>query len=233
MSKKVVVLYANSVGHAQKVATNTEGMWSKIIWILCLCYLPLGKAHSFSLFLKGCKLWSTFWFNSYDIYGPCKVWTHGHHRYFLTIVDDCTRPTWCVCWNSNLNFCYTPCFFPICLQSVWSQSEKLLKTDNALEFDISKCKNYFTTNGIVHETPFVDKPQQHGQVERKHRHLLEIWMALRFQANLPQQFLGDCVLTATCMINRLLTKVLCNETSFEKLLNSLDEYQHMRVLFIV
>ena len=66
-------------------------------------------------------------------------------------------------------------------------------------------------------------------MERKHRHLLEISRALRFQAHLPLKFWGDCVLTATYIINRLPTRVLQNSTPYEKLLHQPPKYQHMKV----
>ena len=66
-------------------------------------------------------------------------------------------------------------------------------------------------------------------MERKHRHLLEISRALRFHAHLPLKFWGDCVLTATYIINTLPTKVLKNVTPYEKLLKKTPSYHHMKV----
>lgn len=42
-----------------------------------------------------------------------------------------------------------------------------------------------TSNGIVHQTTCVYTPQQNGVVDRKHRHLLNIVIALMFQGGLP------------------------------------------------
>ena len=46
----------------------------------------------------------------------------------------------------------------------------------------------FFSFGIIHQTLCVYTPQQNGVVERKHRHLLEVSRALRFQASLPIKF---------------------------------------------
>ena len=49
-------------------------------------------------------------------------------------------------------------------------------------------QNYFSERGIIHQRRSVGTPQQNGVIERKHRHILEVARALRFQAHLPLQF---------------------------------------------
>lgn len=57
--------------------------------------------------------------------------------------------------------------------------------------------------GMEHQNNCTDTPQQNGVVKRNHRHLLEVAFALRFQAHLPIKFWGECVLTASYLINQM------------------------------
>ena len=89
--------------------------------------------------------------------------------------------------------------------------------------------DFYAKQGIVLETTCPHTPQQNGVVERKHRHLLDTARALRFEANLPKMFWGECVLTAAYIINRLPSKTLGHKTPYELLYNQKPEYDHIRV----
>jgi len=106
---------------------------------------------------------------------------------------------------------------------------KTVRSNNALEFDTGPCEEFFSKSGIVHQTSLGDRPQQNGRVERKHKHILKISKALRFQARLPLYFWGDCVLAAMHIINRLPSSVLQNKTPFEVLLKDSPSYDNLRI----
>lgn len=94
---------------------------------------------------------------------------------------------------------------------------KILRSDNGMEFEDRQCKELFGKLGIIHQTSCVNRPQQNGRVERKQRNILETGRALRFQAGLPLQYWGDCMLTAAFITNRLPTPLLHNQTPYEVL----------------
>ncbi|KAK9733055.1 hypothetical protein RND81_04G040700 [Saponaria officinalis] len=89
-------------------------------------------------------------------------------------------------------------------------------------------KKFFEENGITHPTSIVDRPQQNGVAERKHRHLLEISRALRFHSGLPLSYWGDCVLTAAHLINRLPSHVIKNHTPYEIIHTKAANYDDLR-----
>jgi len=82
----------------------------------------------------------------------------------------------------------------------------------------------------MHQTICTDTPQQNGQVERNHRHILKVARVLRFQTHLPIKFWGKCALVAAYLINRTLTKVLNGKTPSEILFNNKHLYDHIKVL---
>lgn len=53
--------------------------------------------------------------------------------------------------------------------------------------------------------------------------------ALRFHANLPKKFWGECILTATHIINKLPTRILGWKSPYEVLFHKPPSYEHLRV----
>nr|GEU92582.1 hypothetical protein [Tanacetum cinerariifolium] len=83
---------------------------------------------------------------------------------------------------------------------------KCIRSDNALKFVKGPCVVYLANQVIEHQTTYVDRPQQNGMVERKHRHILEAARALRISSS-----------------------VLNNKIPYEKLLNKVPDYSNFRV----
>ncbi|GAA0172343.1 hypothetical protein LIER_26187 [Lithospermum erythrorhizon] len=104
---------------------------------------------------------------------------------------------------------------------------KTVRSDNGTDFFC--LKQYFADRGIIFQTSCVGTPQQNGRVERKHRHILNVARALKFQANLPTEFWGDCVLTAGYLINWTPSQVLGFKTPYEYLFGTPPTLTELRL----
>ncbi|KAJ9680557.1 hypothetical protein PVL29_019775 [Vitis rotundifolia] len=111
------------------------------------------------------------------------------------------------------------------VQNQFGVKIKSFRTDNARDYVNQTLSPYFQSQGILHDSSCVNTPQQNGVAERKNGHLLNTTRALLFQGNVPKSYWGKAVLTATYMINRILSRVLDNKSPVE-ILKSF--YPHFR-----
>ena len=134
------------------------------------------------------------------------------HGIFLTIVDDYSRSVWLFLLKFKHEASSHLKSFHKMIQTQFGKDVKRIRCDNGGEFTSNEMLSFYQENDILLETTCIHTPQQNGVVERKHRHLLEMARALRFEAKLPKQLSGECVLTATHIINQLPSKVINDKT---------------------
>jgi len=144
-------------------------------------------------------------------------------------VDDFSRYTWLCLIRSKNEVIVVLRDFIALIKNQFALSVKILRSDNGTEFFNSSVIDLLASNGIIHHSSCVYTPQQNGTVERKHRHILEVARALRFQSFLPIQFWGECVRTAVYLINKLPTDVLKGRSPYEVLHQKIPKLSHLRV----
>lgn len=164
-----------------------------------------------------------------DLWGPYHTKTHGNYCYFLTLLDDKSRTTWTMLLADKSLVPKLVHNFILYVQNQFSTTIKVFRSDNGSEFLNVSLSNILSSLGIIHQRSCVYTPQQNGKVERKHRHLLNTARALRFHASLPLHFWGDCLLTATYLINRMPSEILHGKTPYEVLFNKNPKFSHLRV----
>lgn len=164
-----------------------------------------------------------------DIWGPYHTSTHSGARYFFTIVDEFSRATWVYLMQQKSQASDLLKIFCKMTQTQYHKPIKVVRSDNGLEFTSKTMLLYYSENGLLHQTSMVKTPQQNARVERKHCHILEVARALRFQAHLPIEYWGECVLVATHLINHTPTPILQNKTPIEILSSKPPSYTHIRV----
>ncbi|XP_074293809.1 uncharacterized protein LOC141620974 [Silene latifolia] len=153
----------------------------------------------------------------------------GAH-YFLTVVDDYSRITWTFLLKFKTEFSSIISNFLQQIQTQFGKLVKIIRSDNGTEIFQATCSQLFLARGIYHQRSAPYTPQQNGRVERKHRHLIETARALMLYAGLPKKFWGECLLTATYLINKLPSVVLNWKTPYEVLLGKLPSYDELNVL---
>ncbi|KAM0043325.1 putative RNA-directed DNA polymerase [Helianthus debilis subsp. tardiflorus] len=164
-----------------------------------------------------------------DVWGKYRTPSFTRASYFLTIVDDFSRAVWVFLLKHKHEASICLIYFHKMIQVQFEKNIKRIRCDNGGEFTSNRMLDFYAKEGILLETTCPHTPQQNGVVERKHRHLLETARALKFEANLPTRFWGECILTAAYVINRLPSDVIDNKTPYEVLYNQDPSYEHMRV----
>ncbi|XP_074284145.1 uncharacterized protein LOC141608700 [Silene latifolia] len=162
-----------------------------------------------------------------DLWGPYRTPSTCGAKYFLTIVDDCSRSVWVYLLLAKTEVTSVFIQFLSMVHTQFSKQVKVVRSDNGTEFNFMA--DYFLQQGIQFQTSCVGTPQQNGRVERKHRHILNVARALLFQGQLPKKFWGECVLTAAYLINRTPSKLLGHKTPYEILFGVSPSYQNMRI----
>lgn len=134
-----------------------------------------------------------------DIWGPFLIESIEGYKYFLTVVDDCTRVTWIYLLRNKSD---VSTVFPLFLTHVKTQynsSIKCIRFDSAPELAFS---HMIEEHSIVHQFSYAYTPQHNFVVERKHQHLINVARALMFQSNIHISYWSDCVYAVVFLINR-------------------------------
>jgi hypothetical protein len=101
-----------------------------------------------------------------------------------------------------------------------------IQTDGGGEYQ--KMNSFLAQKGIIHYLSCPHAHQQNGHAERKHRHIVEVVLALLAQASMPLKFWDEAITTATYLINCTPSKVLNFATPLERLFNQQPDYSFLK-----
>ena len=141
-----------------------------------------------------------------DICGPMSIKARHGASYFITFIDDYSR--YGHVYLISHKYEALDCFIKY-LNEVENQLDKkvkVLRTDRGREYLSDLFKKLCEEKGIIRQLTMPRTPQQNGVAERRNRTLLEMVRSMMAQANLPIQFWGDGLLTATYILNRVPSK---------------------------
>lgn len=107
-------------------------------------------------------------------------------------MDDHCRFTWVFLLQLKIEVIVAITNYLLLIKNQFGLMVKTIRSDNGTELFNSQCTKLFQNLGIAHQSRCVHTPQQNDIVKRKHRHILDMAKALRFQAKIPIRYWGLC-----------------------------------------
>ncbi|WVZ50199.1 hypothetical protein U9M48_001476 [Paspalum notatum var. saurae] len=163
-----------------------------------------------------------------DLCGQIEPSTPGGKRYFLLIVDDCTRFMWIeLLATKDEAFKYLK-VIKATAENELGGKLKAFRSDRGGEFNSIAIGEFCGEHGIKHYTTAPYTPQQNGVVERRNQTVVEMAQCLLKSMDVPAAFWGEAVKTAVYILNRSPTKSLDGKTPFEAWYKRKPSVQHLR-----
>jgi hypothetical protein len=129
--------------------------------------------------------------------------TKDGKRYFMTLIDDCTRFCYIYLLKSKDEALH---YFKIYKAEVKNELERKIKhvrTDRGGEYFSNIFTLFYEEHGIIHERTPPYSPQLNGVVERKNCTLINLVNAMLNTSGLSKKWWGEAILTACHVLNRV------------------------------
>ena len=161
-----------------------------------------------------------------DVWGPTPT-SAGRYNYYVSFIDDFSRYTWIYLLKHKSDVFSAFQNFQQLVERKHNKKIKAMQSDWGGEYE--KLNSFFQRVGISHRVSCPHAHQQNGAAERKHRHIVEVGLALLAHASMPLKYWDHAFLTATYLINLLPSKVINYETPVARLLQEKPDYSSLRV----
>ena len=112
------------------------------------------------------------------------IQTRGDKKYFLTLIDDCTRYYYVYLLRSKDEELEMFKHFKNEVENQLDRKIKVIRSDRGGEYEAS-FRDFCSQHGIIHQTTAPYSPQKNGVAERKNRTLKEMMNALLLSSGLP------------------------------------------------
>jgi transposase InsO family protein len=123
-----------------------------------------------------------------DVWGPSPVSTKGGSRYYVSFIDDHTRYCWVYLMKHRSEFFEIYAAFRALIKTQHSVVIKCFRCDLGGEYTSNKFCQMLALDGTIHQTSYIDTPEQNGVAKRKHRHIVETTCSLLLSAFVPNEF---------------------------------------------
>jgi histone deacetylase 1/2 len=161
-----------------------------------------------------------------DVWGPAPT-SVGRHDYYVSFIDDYSKFTWIYLLKKKSDVLSAFINFQKLVER--KLGKKIITVQSDWGGEYVKLNTFFQAHGISHHVSCPHAHQQNGSAERKHRHIVEVGLALLANAHMPLKFWHEAFLTATYLINMLPSKVIGNDTPVHRLLGTRPDYKSLRV----
>jgi len=150
-----------------------------------------------------------------DLCGPITPATHGGRRYFLLLVDDCSRFMWLHLLSSKDEAPAAIKEFQAQVETETGKKLRVLRTDCGGEFTSIEFGIYCAGHGVERHLTAPYSPQQNDVVERRNQTVVGMARSMLKAKKRPAAFWGEAVSTAVFILNHTPTKSLKSTTPFE------------------
>jgi histone deacetylase 1/2 len=161
-----------------------------------------------------------------DVSGPAPT-SVGKFSYYVSFIDDHSKYTWIYLLRQKSDVFAVFHDFQALVERKFDKKILSMQIDWGGEYE--RLNSFFQRIGIAHHVSFPHAHQQNGAAERKHRHIVEVGLALLANASMPLKFWDEAFLTTTRLINLLPSKVVNYKTPTELLLKETSDYSPLRV----
>lgn len=141
-----------------------------------------------------------------DLCGPMHTITPGGKRYVLSFIDDYSKYTTVYLIRSKDEVLEKLREFVKLMQNKFHKKPKVLRSDRGKEYVNKAVKDFLKKEGIEMQLTAPYSSQQNGVAERKNRYLIEMTRCLLIDANLPNTYWGEAIITANFLENLSPTK---------------------------
>jgi hypothetical protein len=145
----------------------------------------------------------------------------------VSFIDDFSKFTWIFLLRHKSEVFQHFHDFQHLVERLFNRKIVAMQTDWGGEYQ--RLNSFFQRIGITHHVSCPHAHQQNGSAERKHRHIVEVGLSLLAHAAMPLKFWDEAFVTAVHLINRLPSRVIQNETPFQRLFSSDPDYTSLRV----
>ena len=138
-----------------------------------------------------------------DICGPMQTLTPGGNRYFMTMIDDCSKHCTVYLLKHKSEAAIKIKEYVKYVQTKFGKTPKVIRSDRGGEYSAAELQNFLKREGIQMQMTAPYTPQHNGRAERKNRYLTEMTRNMLIDANMPNKYWGEALLTANHLQNRL------------------------------